>query len=40
MPKYLKTDYNVVYFTNQNSKVDENGNIWLSRKWKLDKIKT
>jgi len=40
MPKYLKGDYNIVCFTNQNSKVDENGNIWLSRKWKLDKIKT
>lgn len=40
MPKYLKSDYNIVCFTNQNSKVDENGNIWLSRKWKLDKIKT
>lgn len=40
MPKYLKGDYNIVCFTNQNSKVDKNGNIWLSRKWKLDKIKT
>lgn len=40
MPKYLKNNYNIVCFTKQNSKIDKNGNIWLSRKWKIDKIKT
>lgn len=39
MPKYIKQNYNIVIFTNQNSKIDEEGNIFLSRKWKLDRIK-